>query len=442
LANELTNGTRRVGDFIDFDPDTPKVKVVLENSDQGIGITIPWSNDEDPYASWFLRDIGVAQAPPYPVGPPVPKRVLFSDSYGSVLLIGCRARGFHTNLMGPGAGTLWARAAVMGVDHDVDFENPHGLRTDISGLRTWLGVSSWSETWEYAHKSVKATVRSVDVPDIEVGEYGGLNLSIRFSGAIRREEESGQRVLLDFARCETRSDEQLNWEAHLKLHHAVRDLLVLSRWYDESCVESFVLHFSDPNLTLDGKYHGKQWRTVVMPNTETRVASEGRMPYLIKYSDLEPAGLLRWIALRDEYARALDPVISSIRLRGATPNTLLAHTGPGLEALGYLLMLRDGCLQRDAARAPLKSRFKRISKDLGSCLPFEVDEWVNDAVRSYNGLKHANRSEPDTVDLLNAWRKSVLVARAWVAAELGIPVERLKERFSNDPQRHPYVKDE
>lgn len=103
-------------------------------------------------------------------------------------------------------------------------------------------------------------------------------------------------------------------------------------------------------------------------------------------------------------------------------------------------MLRDGTPKKDAKGAPLKTRLERILADLDDCLPFDRQAWVISTCATYNGLKHANRKEPDPVDVLNAWRECVLVARAWVAVELGISHEKIKERLSNDPQRHAYVK--
>lgn len=440
MANELTPGTRRVGDFIDFDPSTPEVKVVLEHSDSGIGITVSWSNDDNPYASWFLRNSSMLRIPPRPEGPPVPKKVLFHDSHGSVLLIGCHARSFHSNLLGPGSGTLLARAAIMGVRDDVDFDNPEGLQTDISGLRAWLGVSSWHEVRDDKHKAMETSVRSLEVPTIEAGEHHGIQLALRFGWGIHYENDSDRRILSDYARCVTRSPEPAPWSDHLKLHHAIRDLLVLSRWHEESCHEAYVLRADDPLRTSDGKTHGEQWREVIVPNAAIQGAPKDYRPHLFEYSELGSAGLLRWIALRDEFARALDPVISSIRLRGTTANTLLAHTGPGLEALGYLLMLRDGTSKEVAKNASLKARLERILADLNDCLPIDSEAWVSSTSATYNGLKHANRKEPDPIDVLNAWRECVLVARAWVAVELGIAHEKIKERLISDPQRHAYVK--
>jgi len=146
----------------------------------------------------------------------------------------------------------------------------------------------------------------------------------------------------------------------------------------------------------------------------------GYRPHLIEYQELGSAGVARWIDLRSEFARALDPVITSLGL-AATVNTLLAHTGPGLEALGYLLMLRDGASQDRAAGATLRERLERVLVDIDGTVPFDGATWVSNTVKTYNGLKHANRQPPEEVDVANAWRECVLAVRAWVALELGCP---------------------
>lgn len=440
MPNELTIGTRRVGDFIDFYPNTPEVKVTLERSERGISVTLPWSDPESPYAQWFLGEHRVMRIPAAQELPSVPERVLFHDSHGSVLLIRCWARGFHSNTFGPGAGTLWARAAIMGVDGNVEFDRPHGLQTDISGLREWLGVTSWDEKLDWNDGPPVASLTSQSISATEFGEYKGVTLMFQPDWQILPEEGRDRRVILDLLRCVTRSGESLGWEEHRQIHLAVRDLLVISRWHAESCVEVYALRSDDPLRTLDGKEHGAQWRSVVVSDDERASPPAGYRPHLIRYEELLEAGVQRWLTLRDDFARALDPVISSIEMRGTTANTLLAHTGPGLEALGYLLMLRGGVAERAAARANLQARFDRILQDLGHTLPFDGPAWASNTIAAYNGLKHANRAEPDSVDVLNAWRESVMVVRAWVALELGVPPDEVKERLAQDPQRSPYVK--
>lgn len=438
MPNDLGLGARRVGDLIDFNADTPEVKVTLERSAGGISLTVPWSDEQSPYASWFLDRAGIQ---PSPKRDPVlaPSRVLFHDSHGSVLVIRCWPRGFHSNLLGPGSGTLWGRAAILGVREDVDFERPHGLQTEITGLREWLGVTSWQQAYEGTEAGLVATITSLDVPPIQVGDVGSVALTFRPGWQVLPEERRDRRIVLDLLRCETRSERPVDWDDHLHAHRAVRDLLVISRWHDESCVAVRAMRVDDPLTTLDGVTHGEQWRDVVVAEDTPATEPSGYRPHLITFAELGQAGLARWLAMRDEFARAFDPVISSIGLRGTTAEAVLAQTGPGLEALGYLLMLRDGRGTSAAARATLKSRFTRIIDDLGDVLPFDADEWTSNTAAAYNGLKHANRDAPDPVDVLNAWRESVLVVRAWVAIELGIPPARVKERLANDPQRHAYV---
>ena len=103
-------------------------------------------------------------------------------------------------------------------------------------------------------------------------------------------------------------------------------------------------------------------------------------------------------------------------------------------------MLRDGVAEKAAAIASLKDRFDRVLKDVGESLPFDGSTWASNTIAAYNGLKHANRAEPEPIDVLNAWRESVIVARAWVAVELGIPIEDVKQRLAEDPQRLAFVK--
>lgn len=441
MTNELAKGTRRTGDLFDAYPDTPEVKVTLERSDAGIGVTIAWSTPEVPYADWFLRDGGYISGTEPHTSLPVPKRVLFHDSHGSALLIRCWARGYHANAFGPGSGTLWAKAAVIGVERDLEFERPHGLQSEISGLRQWLGVTSWNEELD-RHSPPGIALHSVNRPPIEIGVYAGATLRFNPHWEYTPQRSSDQRVLLDVVYCTTHSPVALEWDAHLDVHNAVRDLLVLSRWRDESCVPVSAMRTDDPLVTLDGKSHGTQWRKVVV-SADARTPPPDNWPrHLIKYDDLGPEGVSRWIVLREDFARALDPVLSSIGLRDAPPHTLLAHTGPGLEALGYLLFLRDGVSEDSARTSSLRKRFDRILLDAGDSLPFRGDAWAERTVAAYNGLKHANRRMPDELDVIQAWAESVMVSRAWVALELGVPKEVVRARLEQDDQPLVFVRTE
>ncbi|TFD42592.1 reverse gyrase [Cryobacterium sp. TMT1-2-1] len=440
MPNELLMGTRRTGDFFDTYEDTPEVKVILERSEAGIGVTVAWSSPEVPYAAWFMGESTFwFSQEPQPESKPVPKRVLFSDSHGFVLLIRCWARGYHANALGPGSGTLWARAAIMDVREDREFDRPHGLQTEISGLRDWLGVTSWDERPDRSDGTRKVILSSLETSTLSAGEHSGMTLDFRSGWAVVPEEGRDRRVLLDLLRCTTRSVEPLEWEVHMQLHRAIRDLLVVSRWRAESCVAVRALREDDPMTNLDGESHGDLWREVVVSDDERKSAPKDYSPHLVQYQELGVKGIDRWVALRDEFARALDPVITSIDLRNATPHTRLAHTAPGVEALGYLLMVRDGMDPKRAARVNLKARFERILADLGDCLPFDGTKWVVQTVETYNALKHANRALADDVDLMNTWAECVMVVRAWVGLELGIAVDVLKLRLLEDRQPRNFI---
>lgn len=441
MPNELLRGTRRTGDFFDGVPDTPNTRVALERSDQGISIEVGWSTQESPYARWFVGKTGLELPLVQPAEPKdPPKRVLFHDSHGSVLLVGCFPRGFHANVGGPGTGRLWARAAIMGVGEIIAFDEPHGLQSEISGLREWLGISSWARTQDIdlRESRVEVSIVSIENPTITVGTVRGFTLQFRPGRGIKSEDGEDRVVLNDLVRCTTESVSPQQWDAHLQVHKGVRDLLVLSRWWEESCVPVRATRNDDPMQTLDGRTHGIQWREVVVSNDERTKPPRNYRPHLILYSELGESGVAAWLALRDDFARALDPVISSIDLPGATPFTRLAHTGPGLEALGYLLAVRDGVTEKKAGRQPLNERFDRILNDVGACLPFDGPTWADEAVRVYNGIKHANRAAPDGVDILNVWQQSVLVVRAWVALELGVGQTELTRRLAEDRQAFPY----
>lgn len=439
MPNLLTKGTRRTGDFFDSYDDTPEVKVTLERTESRIGVTVAWSSPDVPYAAWFLNQSRLFIGRNEELEPkPAPKRIVFRDSHGDVLLIRCWPRGYHASGLGPGSGTLWSRAAIMGVSTDLEFDRPHGLQTDVSGLREWLGVTSWDEQGIGPHDERPFGVTSRETKTLNAGSHGEITLDFRTGWSVRHEEQGDRRILLDILRCTTRSEQPTIWDEHLRLHHAIRDLLVISRWRNESCVEVRALREDDPLTTLDGKQHGEQWREVVVPIDEKTPAPTGYYPHLVQYQDLGEAGITQWVTLRDTFSRALDPIISSVELGKITPQTRLAHTGPGLEALGYLLLLRDGRSAREAADARLQARLDRILEDVGTCLPFDGAEWASQTIATYNGLKHANRAQPEQVDVMNSWAKTVVVVRAWVAKELGIPLDVLKTRLTDDRQPWNY----
>ena len=435
MPNELELGARREGQLIDFDPDTPQQSVTLERTDDGISLIVPWADYESPYAGWFVDRKPMSTEDG--ASAPVPKCVLFQDSHGSVLLVGCWPRGYHTNWFGPGSGRVSARYAILGVRENLDFRFVHGLRTEISGLQSWLGVSSISESHAWPTKTgPHALTVTAKAPDeIKLGGTARLRLlpgwtQTRAEGAI---------TIGNVVHCESRSASEVSLTEAEQPHLAIRDLLVISQWRAETCQMKYALRDDDPLTTLDNKTHGEQWRTVVSARSEAAPQPISRREHLIEFAEVGVQGVKKWLRTRETFARALDPVISTRYLDSVSPMTLLAQTGPGVEALGYLLMRRDGVAKKTADNATLKSRLERVLKDVEVVLPFDGRDWVLGTVATYNSLKHANRRAAVELDVLNRWRETVLATRAWVALEVGTPEDSLKKRLKDDKQAYPYT---
>jgi len=434
MPNELEIGAQRQGRLVDFDKSTPEVTVTLQRSEEGIRVSIPWSDYSSPYARWFVNprtwseDSGPAL--------PTPKRLLFEDSHGSLQLVGCWSRGYHTTIFGPGSGTVWARYALLDVKQDVDFLTANGLRSEVTGLRSWLGIRSVGGETEYQsvapYQILRTTAQSAS--PVEVLDGARLNLIPYWTEA--KTEDSV--TITDRVLCETRAVDAEDWASLEKTHLALRDLLVLSQWRREVARVVSVLRTDDAfHHRADDTTHD-QWRAVVTGQSVEDPEPVSFRRHLISFKEIGLEGLRKWLSLRDEFARALDPIISTCNLRNVSPMTMLAQTGPGIEALGYLLMLRDGATKREAADASLEARLRRVLKDIWRVIPFDGDNWVAGTVRVYNGLKHANRAAPEMIDLLNRWQETVLAVRAWVAIELGTPGQELTERLKNDDQAAPW----
>ncbi len=435
MPNHLVKGEPRVGALVGISPNVMQLAATLERVESGIRVTVQWSKPDDPWARWFVGDYASEADSELEL----PSRLVFRDSHGAVLLVGCRASGYSANVFGPGHGFLWAKHAVMGVDTDLDYSNPHGLRSDISGLRAWLGVSSYhldpafESDGDYETRLVASRQPDIKVP-------GKLSLRLLPGWAIEQDEE--RVAIRNLLWCETRSDSPSTWTSLLAPHLALRDLVMLSQWRRESCLPTHAMRLDDPIGLRDDKPFGAQWRSARSAKEDAVVPgfkNSRQREHLIRYQEIGVEGLEKWLSLRESHARALDPIVSSCLLDEVSALTLLAEVGPGIEALGYLLMKEDGMSARRAKEAPLRARLERILVDLGDVLPFEPMAWADGTVEAYNGLKHANRTLPDEVDMLNRWRETVLAVRAWVALRLGSPAEGLKTRLAMDPQASPYL---
>ncbi len=120
----------------------------------------------------------------------------------------------------------------------------------------------------------------------------------------------------------------------------------------------------------------------------------------------------------------------------------MVQLGIGFEALGYQLLQEKGYCKKEAGKAVFADRLRSIISELGDDWPFDLVLWKDEMTRSYNSIKHANRTPVDRLQSLNAWRKGVLVFRGWVALRLGVPKDQLLQRMQRDPLIYPYMREE
>lgn len=440
MPNQLIIGRPRYGSLSAGNPDASEVSATLERTTEGIFLSLTFSRDESPeYAQWFTPnyfDIAAVTAEETPPRPLVPSALFFYDSYGAVALIGCRNAGYHTNHR-IGSGRVHVGAAVLAAP-SMAHAKVMGMRAEISGLRAWLGTSAISQTTGFDKNTGRFLSAEIRVVIPEVIDVPGSKLVLR--PAINRTPKDGALLIEDIVWVEHKTEEEASWRQHQVAMRAVRDLLAVSRWRDESLVPVSVAR---PEDSIEGgapeTERQQWWREVVdsrapEPKEETR-----RHEHLIRWEDLGPKGLARWIKLRDDFARAVDPAVSSIYLEGVTVEVQLTQIAISLEALGYLLFMRkDGAAESKAGGISFKGRLNRILQDVPELLPFVDATWSQRMADAYNSVKHANRDFPQTVDVANRWREGALLIRAWIANELGVEYKKLQERITRDPQIHPY----
>lgn len=405
---------------------------MLERTPDGIVLEVSWSSSDDgPLPRWFRAELDVAD-PVASAAPP--RRLLFRDRQGYVVLLGCRSGGYTTLSGGPGTGRVLVRHVVFDSPHDHDFEHVLGLRTTISHLRGWVGAHAWS----HVENSDGAYELHKDLSDdIDLGMWAGARITLCPVGYVRERDETDRIELESALLVETQTDASSTWDRHLRAHRALRDLLVVSGWHDEVARVDTVQHADDLFRYREDATR-LFWRRVMAEREKPATRPKHRY-HLIEYNDLGVDGLRRWFSIRDRFARAIDPIVSSIGIRNVTPVALLAQVGPGLEALGYELARRDGLSKKRAGDVNLADRLARILQDVADVLPFDGAQWVTRTVRTYNGVKHANRTIPDDLDVLNVERECVLVVRAWCAVELGVDRAALRERIRRDPLSRPWI---
>ena len=456
--NELIVGEPRLGWLIDGNPDTTETAVMLRDTGAAIELRIPLQGvfgEEGPYGRWWSSLSMYADDPERTEHNYTPPRVmLFHDDCGAVVLVGCRAGGFRKTF-GAGYGIIVANYAVLG-GRSLKYEQFNGMRSDIPAMAAWTGITSMDVK---PNNNAEGLLESLQVELKRVAPISvsrTLNLAIHplwEASHTRSAFSTREQIVL-----ETMVKKARSWEEHLKVHGAMWDLVSIAAWKPFSVARLEVCRSDDLGRTSRGIT--ERWSQVATHRLPQYSDDDRRsLSFLFWYDNIGPRGVKHWLHLREEYTDAFDPFLSILRSDDPWNDTNVVQIGIVLEKLGYLIDIKknEGAHLNGHNQLSFMEALQVILDDM-PVTPFVGDDesenevhenessvddtsdaWKRNIRAAYMGLKHADRTMPDSLDLINALRKSILVVRFWVAHQIGVHENVLKEGRKYDPLSKPFI---
>lgn len=440
--NVLVEGKPRLGWFIEGNPVTPEIAVMLQDTGGQIVLTVPtkgMGGRRDPYDRWFMTGARFGDDPDrtkYSYEPP--RVVMFVDNDGPVVLVGCRAIGGRSSL-GAGLGLIVPNFAVLG-GTSLAYDKINGMRSELPSLALWSGqrsVHTNSET------DAEGRVQKVDVsldspPQIPLAR--AMNLTLRPTWRTSYPDNIGTFAAHDVVQLVTTSKRARPWEDHLEGHAALRELLVLAAWRDFGFLRLAVNREDDPERVLSGDAVGPRWAEVVTHLLRKHEAWTRDPRFLFTFDDIGPAGVRRWLRLRSQFARAMQPLVATADQKDAFWETRMVQSGIALEALGYQIELDHGGSSLDKkGQLTYMKALEAILNDMDYVPLDDVADWKQRSRDCYMSVKHPDSGLPDSLALTNTLRENLLVLRVWLASRLGCSKATLKSRIDLDPLSSEYV---
>ena len=456
--NELIVGEPRLGWLIDGNPKTPEAAVMLRDTGSVIELRIPLQGmlgEEGPYGRWWSSLTMYADDPErtkYNSYTP-PHVMLFHDDCGVVALVGCRARRARKTL-DAGYGVIVANYAVLG-GRSSKYDKVNGMRSDIPAMAAWTGITSMDVKPSNDDDGLLETVQVELKRLAPVPVSRTLNLTIHplwEASHTRSAFSTRERIVLETTVKKARS-----WEEHLKVHGAVWDLVSIAAWKPFTVARLEVCRGDDLVRTSRGKT--ERWSQVVTHRLPRYGDDDSQsISFLFWYDNIGARGVKHWLRRREEYTDAFDPFLSILRSDDPWNDANVVQIGIVLEKLGYLIDIKknEGAHLNERNQLNFMDALQVILDDM-PVTPFiddnteneahedelSVDDtgdaWKHNIRAAYMGLKHADRTLPNSLDLTNALRKSILVVRFWIADQIGVHKNFLKEARKYDPLSKRFI---
>lgn len=434
--NELVPGEPRLCWFYDGNPDTEHRAVMLRDTGTAVELTVPLRDlysDDDPYGRWWASSAHFGDDPDrtkYSYGPP--RVLLVEDQGGTVVLVGCRTSQSSTNFR-IGHGRIIANYAVLGGTHD-NYESVNGLRTEIPALLVWTQLSSLEMKPETdgGNRWKSMELKLSGAKPVSLSPHMGLEIQPLW----RTDPYSlGKVAAYETVELQTRDSLEQSWDAHLGVHRAVVDLVSIAGWQPFGVAATKVQRDDDPEMNAVGHDRGERWSPVVTHMFPEHQPWERDPHFLFWFNDVGPSGVERWLDLRKAYARVIDPMMTILYSERPWSQSSMVQSGIALEALAYLIDINKNGKKNLNSKGQMSFRrgLEVVLDELKVVPLVDSEEWKKRTRDVYTALKHPDKAEPDTIDMLNAFRENLLVLRCWIALELGVTSTSLMDALRTDP---------
>ena len=425
--------------------------------------------DSSPATRWGMNSIPFGDDPrreKYQYN--APENMYFIDDIGHILLIGCKSSGFRDSLLSSSAG-IGGVLIELSVDTTIFSTNIYntdafnGYKTEIESLSQWLQMDTLNLVSEYYEDEPMLRVKSVSTKvssDKEIMVSDSIGLKFKSGFNVKPNDSLTQIIYESADSLETYHRDGISFNEAMKNHNAIRDLMTVSSWSNHQFTSISVSHDSDKEF--DDKDRWVKAISVYWNTTET--VDVKNKEFMFTYQDIKESGVRRWLNIRNQYSRAIDPILTTIRWNGSPIENTLFNLCAGAEALGRYIArdFPDKSLE-DKGRAYLQSALQNIINQIPKgILPYvkegegnqdgkvvnNLPEWKEKINDSYNSVKHFGGKEIDynrvfeSIDLLK------IILLSWIGTQLGVPAHVLKEslkryeRYLPELTRNGYKKEE
>ena len=422
--------TERIGFLLDGDPKTDLMTAAYEFDRSSVRLRVPFRAHIDERGRWWTGDtVHYADDPDrtrFAYAPP--SEMTYYDNVGPVGLVGCRSGGFSMSFTTPaGVGTVLARYAIEGAQFADHYVRIHGLRSEIDGLAFWFNVSAHTTQMRHpkSGKPLEISTTMTAVDDLPLSRRLNLRVVTFGSGPGMWSPEVTYHTR---AHLQTNTATRRDWEEHLELHEAVRNLLRVASWRPVNFTSHQVMSSEGrrPSASNGLPFPWHEVRTTATGISDPAWSQQDRS--LFNFADIEATGVRKWITLAKRYQRGIQPFVGLLDLEGVTIDAALSQLGIAVEAFGYQALIDSGKSPAAADRSKLAQRVEHLIGYAGDSLSFAHTNFGRDFADSYNSVKHANRPLVTPGLKLEHFHQGVELLRVWIALNLGVPAATLESR--------------